>query len=257
MYSSRVKNVIFPVVFGIVLIALWQMGIFHKIFNFKVLQLPYPLEIVTAFVNNIQQILNNLGVTMLPFVIGILLGSCIGYGIAVLVTIFPNGCFGCLILVTIINSVPIVALAPLMNRWFESDLVTKVAIITVASIGPMAVTAFRGLCDLPENTLDLMCINVATKCEILKKLRIPNSLPSIFTAFKISVPTAITAAVISEFFSSETSGLGYMIKFTLKVGNQKPTGWAYILALSLISVVIYTIICFINKLLVKHTTENN
>ena len=62
----------------------------------------------------------------------------------------------------------------------------------------------------------------------------------------------------SEFFSSETSGLGYMIKYTLKVGNQKQIGWAYIVAVSIFSILLYSIICMAERKMLKwHTSQNS
>ena len=59
------------------------------------------------------------------------------------------------------------------------------------------------------------------------------------------------ATIISEFFSSQTTGLGYMIKYTLKVGNQKQVGWAYIVAVSAFSILLYGIICFWERHAIK------
>ena len=76
-------------------------------------------------------------------------------------------------------------------------------------------------------------------------------MPSVFTALKISVSAAMTATIISEFFSSQTSGLGYMIKYTLKAGNQKQVGWAYIIAVSIFCLLLYGIIAFTEKRLLR------
>lgn len=59
------------------------------------------------------------------------------------------------------------------------------------------------------------------------------------------------ATIISEFFSGQTTGLGYMIKYTLKVGNQKQVGWAYIVAVSAFSILLYGIICFCERHAIK------
>lgn len=65
------------------------------------------------------------------------------------------------------------------------------------------------------------------------------------------------ATIISEFFSSETSGLGYMIKYTLKVGNQKQIGWAYIVSASVFSIILFYIIGIAEKKLVKWNVPQN
>lgn len=251
MKREKIQGVVLPVLLGIVLIALLQSGIIHKLFRIKVLQLPLPFDIAKAIAENIGEIIPNAAVTILPAVLGLLLGAFIGYGVAVFVTAFPNFGYGGLFLMTMITSVPMVALAPLMNRWFSGAFPAKLAVVTVAASGAMAVNAFRGLNDLPGNLPDLMYANAASKKAIFIKLRMPNSLPAVFTALKIGMTTAMMATIIGEFFSSQTSGLGYMIKYTLKVGNRKQVGWAYIVSMSVVSVLLYGIICFFEKRLLR------
>ena len=251
MKNKKALSVVLPVAFGVVLIALLQTGIIHKLFGIKVLQLPLPLDIAKAFVNNFDKILSNTAVTIAPAVCGLLLGTLIGYAVALFVTAFPNAGYGSLFLMTMINSVPVVALAPLMNRWFSTSFAAKLAVITVAASGVMAVNAFRGLNDLPQNMLELMRSNAASKRSIFTKLRIPNSIPSVFTALKIGISSAMLATIIGEYFSSQTSGLGYMIKYSLKVGNQKHIGWAYIAAVSILSILLYGVISVTESKMLK------
>ncbi len=236
---------------GAVLVALLQSGIIHSLFNIKLLQLPKPFDIAEAFIDNIGKILPHAAATMIPAVCGLALGAVIGYCAALFATAFPNTGYGCLFLMTMINSIPIVALAPLTNRWFSGAFTAKLAVITISASGAMAVNAFRGLNDLPKNVHELMKANAASKTEIFTKLRIPNSLPDVFTALKIGVPAAMLATIISEYFSTQTSGLGYMIKYSLKVGNQKHIGWAYIVAAAAFSLMLYGIICFAERRAIK------
>ncbi len=257
MKREKIQNFIIPIAPGIIFLALLQSGVLHRLFNIKVLQLPLPFDIAEAIVSNIDKILQNAATTMVPAITGLVLGALLGYAVALLVTAFPNGGYGSLFIMTMINSIPIVALAPLMNRWFSGAFAAKLAVITVASSGAMAVNAFRGLNDLPKNVLELMCANAASKKEVFTKVRIPNSLPSVFTALKIGVSAAMLATIISEFFSSETSGLGYMIKYTLKVGNQKQIGWAYIVSASVFSIMLFYIISIAEKKLLKWNVPQN
>lgn len=257
MKRKKLQNILLPVFTGVILLLLLQSGLLHKLFHIKQLQLPLPSDIAEALAENIDKILLNAVTTMIPAVTGLVLGALLGYAVALLVTAFPNSGYGSLFIMTIINSIPIVALAPLMNRWFSDAFIAKLAVITIASSGAMAINAFRGLNDLPKNVLDLMYANAASKRNVFIKLRIPNSLPAVFTALKIGVSAAMLATIISEFFSSETTGLGYMIKYTLKVGNQKQIGWAYIAAVSVFSIMLYGIVCLSERKLLKwHVSQS-
>ncbi len=251
MKKDRLQSILLPILPGAVILVLLQSGIIHKLLKIKILQLPKPMDILVALTENLTKIFSDAAVTMFPAVCGLILGALLGYGVALLVTALPNGGYGCLFIITMINSVPIAALAPLMNRWFSGVLAPKLAVIIIAASGAMAVNAFRGLNDLPQNVLELMRVNAASKLKVFTKLRIPNSLPSVFTALKIGVPAAMLATIIAEFFSSETAGLGYMIKYSLKVGNQKQVGWAYIAVVSVFSILLYEVICLAEHLLLK------
>lgn len=251
MKNEKMQRLLLPVFPGVVLLALLQSGMVHRLFHIKVLQLPLPLDILRAVAENADAILRNAATTMLPAMVGLLLGALLGYAVALLVTAFPYAGYGSLFIMTMVNSVPLVALAPLMNRWFSDAFTAKLAVIIIASSGAMAVNAFRGLNDISQDKLALMYANAASKRAVFTKLRMPNSLPAVFTALKIGVSAAMMATIISEFFSSDTAGLGYMIKYTLKVGNQKQIGWAYIVAVSAFSILLYGIICLAERRILK------
>lgn len=244
---SKWMGIILPAFFGLILILLLQTEVIHKLFGLKVLQLPLPGDIAAVFGNNFRDILEDTGVTILPALLGMTLGSLMGYISAMLATRWPDGGFGALILITALNSVPVVALAPIMNRWFGIAFLAKLVVVAVISIGAMTINAFRGMNDLPPSSLALMKTYGANSRDIFWKLRIPASIPHVFTALKVNVSAAMIGTIISEFFASDTAGLGYMIKYSLKVGNQKAVGWSYIAAAAIVSLIIYGIICIAEK----------
>lgn len=217
----------------------------------NLLQLPLPSAVLSAILENPVKMAGDAWVTLEPAVSGMILGMAAGYCVALFVTIHPGWDYGIMVLMTLVNSVPIVALSPLMNRWFETDFFAKLAVIVVASSGAMAVNAYLGLNDTPKGLIDLMKIAGASSKDLIWKALIPGSIPRVFTAVKTVIPVGMLAAIISEFFAGTTRGMGYMIKYSLKVGNQKYVGWAYILAVSLISIGLYLLVCGIEKRVLK------
>lgn len=246
-----------PLAFGIIVLILVQTSVIHRLFSLTAMQLPLPSQIAQQIIQHKSELISNAIVTLMPTVTGILIGGILGYALAVFATRFPVGGFGGLILMTALNSVPIVALATLMNRWFDSPFAAKTAVVIILTMGIMTVNAFRGLNDLKPQSHDLMYSYGATKRQIMWKLRIPGSLPDVFTALKINISAAMMGTIIAEFFASETAGLGFMIKYCLKVGNQKAQGWAYIVAAAALSLLLYGIVCFIsNRVLIWHVSTN-
>jgi NitT/TauT family transport system permease protein len=240
-----------PVAFGVFVVGFIQLGLAYTLLNFKPMQLPPPSAVASAFIENFQAIARDSLVTVGPTLAGMIVGSLIGYLTAVFITRFPKGGFGLLYIMIAINSVPIVALAPIMNRWFTQPFPAKVSVVIIISMGAMAVNAFRGLSDLPDESRHLMRACDASNMEVFTKLRIPASLPYVFTALKINVSVAMMGTIIGEYFNDNTSGIGYMIKYTLRIGNRKAEGWAYILAAAIISILIYAALTLAQRRLVR------
>ena len=190
--NERLGLLVLPILFGAIMVVLLQTKVVHAVFGLKELQLPLPSQVAEAFFQRLSDICTDMGITLLPAVLGMILGGLIGYGTALLAVRFPRGGYGSLILMTAINSIPVVALATVMNRWFAS-------------------------------------------------------LPDVFTALKLGSTTAMMATIISEFFASETAGVGFMIKYSLRVGNQKAVGWAYIVAATILSLALYGIVCLLER----------
>lgn len=251
----RIASFVLPLSVGVILIFLAQTQVIHKIFGFTTAQLPLPALIIKQLIINHKKIFIDLCCTLKSTLIGLTLGSLLGFIAAALASVKPKVFKGLLPLLVALNSVSVVAMAPIMNRWFNTSFGAKTAVITIACIGAMAVNAYKGMNDLPNYSLNLMKTYAASTSEVFFKLRLPNSVSRIFIGLKTNVVTAMISAIISEFFATETLGLGYMIKRSLKIGNKKVLGWAYILVAAAISIVIYLIISFIERRVTKWRKE--
>jgi len=248
--KSKIINIIWPFSFGIAFILLWQFGILHKLLDLKPFQLPVPSEIASTLMANLPKALKDCGITISGALVGLTIGSFIGFMIAVIATFFPKWGYGGMIVITAFNAVPIVALSPMMNLWFKTGMEQKIAVVTVVCMAAMAINAYSGLNNLKPFSIDLMHTVAANKWTIFKKLRLPNSLPYIFTALKINIASAIIAAIISEYFASSTSGLGFGIKDNLRQAEMA-MGWSYIVVASLAGIILYCIILLVERDAIK------
>ena len=109
---------------------------------------------------------------------------------------------------------------------------------------------YKGLNSLEPYSVDLMHTVAADDWLIFRKLRLPNCLPSVFTALKISIASAIIAAIISEYFAASTSGLGFAIKDNLRKAEMA-MGWSYIVVASLAGILLYSIIILVERYAIK------
>ncbi len=248
--GEKIKNILWPLGFGILIIAIWELGFIHSALGFKPFQLPIPSQIVKTLQSNFSKAIYDTSVTVSGALVGMALGCIIGFIVALIATQFPKWGYTGLTVISAFNAIPIVALSPIMNRWFTSGFAQKVGVVTVVCMAAMAINAYRGLNDLKPFAKDLLESYAASNKIIFFKLRLPNCLPSIFTALKINVAAAIMAAMISEYFASSTSGIGFGVKDNLRKGMMA-MGWSYIVMAAVIGIVLYSIIILVERRAIK------
>lgn len=90
----------------------------------------------------------------------------------------------------------------------------------------------------------------AKKITVFMKLRLPNSLPYIFTALRVSVPASVIGAIVTEYFAEDTVGVGRQIRENI-VKGQYPTAWAYIAVACAIGISLYIILMIVERIVMK------
>lgn len=114
-------------------------------------------------------------------------------------------------LVVASQTIPIVALSPIMVMWFGYDIWSKVAIVILFTIFPITVTTMDGFRQTDGKTLELMRTMGANKRQIFWKLKVPSALPSFFSGLKVAATFSISGATIGEWLGAD-SGLGMYTK---------------------------------------------
>lgn len=250
----HMQKVALPLGAGILFILLWQLQAFHTILGLRTYQLPLPSSIVVATFENIDILISYMGYTLSEAVLGMLLGSFLGFVLALIATAFPKWGKGGLLVVVSLNAVPIVALAPIMNLWFGDGIGSRVAIVTVVTMAAMAINAYKGMTNVNPLALDLMHSYAAKKVAVFRYLRVSNSLPYVFTALKINTTASMIGAIVGEFFFS-SEGLGYLLSNSVKVAKM-PLGWACIVMAAIVGVLFYLIVEGLEKIFLKwHSSE--
>jgi ABC-type nitrate/sulfonate/bicarbonate transport system permease component len=111
-------------------------------------------------------------------------------------------------LVVASQTVPIIALAPLVLIWFGFGLYPKVWLVALFSFFPIAVGLVQGLGAADKEAVDLLRTLRATRWQLLTRVRLPGALPQFFTGLKIAVTYSFTSAIVAEFVGAQT-GLGF------------------------------------------------
>lgn len=108
------------------------------------------------------------------------------------------------------QSVPIVALAPLLVIWFGFGLLSKVLICALIVFFPMMVATIVGIRSVPPELLDMMRVLRAGRLEVFLKLEVPAALPVLFGGLRLAVTLAVVGAVVGEFVGADR-GLGFLV----------------------------------------------
>lgn len=251
-------TIILPVLFGILILALWQGQVLHKLFRTDTYTLPLPTKIGSIFVENLDKIWENTISTVSVAFIGLVLGSLLGYLVAILASFFPRFGKGGLSIIGAFASIPVVAMAPVLNNWTKDvsseasvrSMVAKIIVVMLISAANMSLNAYRGLTELKPYAEDLMATYAAKKKVVLLKLRLPNSVPYIFVALKVAVPASIMTTIVSEYFAEYITGVGRQIRENIVLA-QYSTAWVYIVTACLLGVVSYIILMMVQSILLK------
>ncbi|WP_293863431.1 ABC transporter permease [uncultured Alsobacter sp.] len=171
---------------------------------------PSPVLVITTLYNKFGLLMTNLLPTMIEAVSGFLLGNVAAIVIATVFVhkktmeeaFFP--------LVVIINTIPVVAKAPILVLLLGNGMEPKIAIAALICFFPTLVNMVRGLESVNPQAMELMRVLSASKSEVFFKLRLYNSLPYLFSALKISASTSVIGAIVGEWIGT-TSGIGALI----------------------------------------------
>jgi NitT/TauT family transport system permease protein len=193
---------------------------------------------------------------LLGFAFGTVIGSLIGlslwYSVFVARLTEP--------FIAAINSVPKIALAPIIILWFGTGLTSKVALAVSLTAIVALITAYQAAKDADKDLQALLFSMGADKHRIFKKVIVPSTLPAIIATFRINIGFALVGAVVGEFISSQ-HGLGHLI-YTASSLYDLNSVWAGLFVLMLVGFVFYHLVELTERWLLpwkqeQHSTQIN
>jgi NitT/TauT family transport system permease protein len=194
----------------VVLLALWEGAV--RLFQVQPLLLPAPSAIGKALYQGLTSgfLVRHFLVTFFETAAGFVLGAVGGLVLGGLIAqsarlermIYPY--------VIAFQTIPKVAIAPLIVIWFGYGLSAKVVIAATIAFFPVLANTIVGLRAVPEDQLELMAAFMASKRQTLWKVRVPQALPYILVGLDVAAVLAVIGAVVGEFVSAK-EGLGFQI----------------------------------------------
>lgn len=232
----------------IILVALWQLAV--RAFNVSIVLVPAPVDVAKALVEGLKSgfLLDQTWVTMKEILIGFGLAVGLGLVSAALVTQFRVVDKALFPILVLIQTIPKVAMAPLLVVWFGIGLQSKIWTIALIAYFPLLINAILGLRSAEPEQINMLKSFGASRFQILRRLQIPSALPHIFAGLDVAVILSVTGAVVAEFVGS-SKGLGYVIQAT-NFNLDVATTFAVVVMLSVVGMTLHAIVVLANRKLV-------
>ena len=207
-WGSREGRVLSVLIVIAALLLLWE-GAIHA-FDIKPFLLPSPIAVVAELADSPGWYAAHAGQTLLQTFLGFALAVVLGIVMAVGI-VYSRWIEQSLYTVLVgMNSIPKVAVAPLFIVWLGTGLEPKVAIAFLIAVFPIVIDTVLGLRSVDPDLLDLARSLRGSRFQVLRMVRFPNALPSLFAGMKVGISFAFIGAIVGEFVAS-SSGLGYVI----------------------------------------------
>jgi NitT/TauT family transport system permease protein len=205
---ARMRRRLLPAAGILALIGVWAALVY--ILKVPTFVAPSPQLVAATLVSKFNILMANLFPTAIEALSGFLLGNLSAIIIATVFVHKKSMEQAFFPVVVLINSIPVVAKAPILVLLLGNGMEPKIAIAALVCFFPTLVNMVRGLESINPQSLELMKVLSASKTEIFFKLRLLNSVPYLFSALKIAASTAVIGAIVGEWIGS-TTGIGALI----------------------------------------------
>ena len=156
------------------------------------------------------------------------------------------------------NAVPIIAFAPITNQWFGPlSKTSKMAIAAILVFFPVLVNTLRGLTSVRPSSIELMRSYACGEVDVFRRVRLPNSMPYLFSALKVATVLAMIGAVVGEYFLSSQDALGFQIRNSAALFDFE-LAWAAIVVASAFGIGFYLAVAVVERMTMSwhHSTRS-
>ena len=249
--TESVMRVVAPVTVGLVVLGAWQFAV--SVLGVSEYLLPSPASIIAELVEYAPSVISAFGITGTNALLGLLVGSVLGVGLAALAAA-SRGVDGMSApIVASLAVVPIVALAPVLNTMFGADSqFSRQAIAGLAAFVPVFLNTLRGFRQTRAVHRDLMKAYAASPRQVLMTVTLPTARPFIFTGIRIASSLAVISALVAEYFGGPRGGLGGLISSSA-ASSAYARAWAYVLASIVLGLAFYLAALALEKFANRHS----
>ncbi|MBV9633150.1 MAG: ABC transporter permease [Methylobacteriaceae bacterium] len=232
-----------PFVLLAILVVLWDAAI--RVFHIPPYQIPAPIDVIKALRDGWPELLAQALPTTCATLAGFALSALFGIPVAMLIAasrtvesfVYP--------LLVFSQSIPKIAIAPLLVVWFGFDIVPKIISAFLLGFFPVVVSSVQGFKSVDQDMIDLARAMEASRLQIFRAVSIPHAMPAIFTGLKVSVTLAVVGAVVGEFVGSN-SGIGYVMQRAIGTFDL-PVMFAALIILALMGLLLFTLVDLVER----------
>lgn len=236
-------KVVSPTIFTIALFVVWEAAC--QLFSIPLTVLPAPSVVFEALWQFRDPIISNSWVTLwttlagfaLATVGGLLLGIAVGWHKAIYAGVYP--------LLVGFNSIPKVAVVPVLILWFGLGEIPAIITAFLISFFPIVVNVATGLATTEPELEDVLRALGASKLDVMRKVGIPRSLPYFFGSLKVAITLAFVGAVVSETVGAN-KGIGKLM-LDAQASFQIQIVFAGLLVLAFLGIVLYVFTALIEQ----------
>ncbi len=243
----KVKNITQygpSIAFVLLIFSFWEIVSSGNLINNRLL--PAPSTIFTALIANWSIIAPHAYQTILETIIGFIIAIILGIGIALLLDLTPWIRRALYPILVTSQTIPMIALAPLLLIWFGFELIPKVIMVVLFCFFPIAIATSLGLASTDADHLKLFKSMGASHFQLLRYVKFPNALPHFFSGLKIAAAYSITGAIVGEYVGAY-QGLGIYMKLA---ANSQATVlvFAAIFVTAILSLLLFGLVVIIERL---------
>ena len=240
---QNINNKIWPIISLLLLLVIWQLVSTMEVV--PKYMLPSPIEVISALISEFPLLMSHAKVTLTEAAVGLSCGIILSFIMSILMDNFKRLYQAFYPLIVITQTIPIIAIAPLLVLWFGYDMLPKIILIVVMTFFPITIGLLNGFKAADRDTIRLLQSMKANKFQIFRYVKLPVSLPYFFAGLRISAAYSIVGAVISEWLGG-FEGLGvYMIRVHKAFAFDKM--FAVIFLISILSLLLIKLVDILQK----------
>ena len=226
-----------------VLLLIWQMVSWAGLV--PDFMLPSPIDVGKALIQDFGLLMENAKVTLLEAALGLFFGVTVGFLMAVLMERVEKVYQAFYPLIVLTQTVPTVAIAPLLVLWFGYEMLPKVILIVIVTFFPITVGLLDGFQSADKDMINLMRAMGAGRFQIFRCIKLPGAMSHFFASLRISVSYSVVGAVIAEWLGG-FHGLGvYMTRVKKAFSYDKM--FAVIFLISILSLLLMKLVEILQK----------